>query len=117
MMIASSRCWYYLILAIVLEIIGTGLLKYYTLQGRWDGYVYMLILISVSYYLLSLAVLRIPVSTAYASWEGLGLIGTTAVACGIFHESLGPQKLLAQVIIFCSLLLIKRGTSLQNKKE
>lgn len=111
------RCWYLLILAIVLELCGTSLLKFYSLQGRIDGYVYMIVFLCTSYYLLSLAVLRIPVSTAYAFWEGLGMIGTTTIACGLFQESMGPQKALALLLILTSLVLIKRGTSLIPDKE
>lgn len=111
------RCWLCLLLAIGFELCGTGLLKFYTLQGRIDGYVYMILFICISYYCLSKAVLKIPVSTAYAFWEGLGLLGTTAIACGLFHESMGPQKALALGIILISLALIKRGTSLVETEE
>lgn len=114
-MTMSQRCWACLILAIAFEICGTGLLKFYTMQGQLTGYVYMAVFISVSYYLLSLAMKKISLSLAYAFWEGVGLIGTTAVAYYIFQETITPQKFVALTIILLSLMLIKKGTTV--KKE
>ena len=38
--------------------------------------------------LLSLAVHKLPLGTAYAMWTGMGIIGTTVLGIVLFHETL-----------------------------
>lgn len=113
----TIRCWFLLFLAVLLELLGTTALKFFSLDDGMTGYGIMLACILVSYWLLSKAIEVIPVSTAYAIWEGTGLIGVTIVAYLLFHESLHPLKLLAFAAIIAGLLMIKSGTSVAPPKE
>ena len=109
--------WYMLLLAIILEITGTSLMKFFSLQGENYGYIFMILFISLSYFSLSKAVIKIPISTAYAVWEGIGLIGTAAVAYFIFGENMSLLKLLAFIAILTGLLMVKYGTSVKQKQD
>lgn len=101
-----------LLLAIVLEISGTALMKYFQDKDGLIGYLFMLVFISLSYITLSQAIKSIPISLAYAVWEGLGLTGTALIACLLFNESMPLQKLLSIMIIISGLILIEKGTSI-----
>lgn len=101
-----------LLLAIALEISGTALMKYLVDNNHANAYLYMLIFISFSYFFLSKAVRTIPISLAYAVWEGIGLAGTAFLAWLIFNESMNIQKLLSICIILTGLFMIKKGTVL-----
>lgn len=109
-MFKKKYCWYMLLLAIILEITGTSLMKYFSIKGSMEGYLFMIIFISCSYFSLSKAITKIPISTAYAIWEGIGLVGTTFIAWLIFHENMSPLKLTALLIILSGLIMIKEGT-------
>ena len=85
-------------------------MKFFFSFGRMEGYVFMLIFIGLSYFALSKAVIRIPISVAYATWEGVGLIGTAFVAWFVFNENMPPLKILAFAVILSGLLMIKKGT-------
>ena len=87
-MVTKKYCWLMLLLAIILEITGTALMKFFAIKGGMEGYILMLLFIFCSYFALSKAIVKIPISTAYAIWEGIGLIGTATVAYFIFNEDL-----------------------------
>lgn len=105
-----------LFLAILLEITGTSLMKFFSLQGENYGYFLMIIFIGLSYFSLSKAVIKIPISTAYAVWEGIGLIGTAIVAYFIFEEQMSTTKILAFLAILIGLFMVKYGTSTKPTK-
>lgn len=101
-----------LLTAIILEVAGTATMKYLIETDHPHSYLYMLLFISLSYYFLSKAVRSIPISLAYAVWEGLGLAGTAFIAWFIFQETMNLQKILSICIILSGLIMLKRGTSL-----
>ncbi len=101
---------YMLFAAIALEVSGTTFMKFSVTNELFIGYPVMLILMACSYYCLSKAVKKIPISVAYAVWEGIGLAGTAFMAWLIFNETMPPIKLFAFGIIIAGLIMIKKGT-------
>lgn len=108
--------WSMLLIAIMLELTGTSSMKFFTLQGGSEGYITMISCMLLSYFALSKAVVRIPISLAYAVWEGVGLIGTVFIAWFVFHEPMPPLKILGFFIILSGLVMIKLGTSVPAKE-
>ena len=95
---------YMLFAAIALEVTGTTFMKFSVMHEWFIGYPVMLLLMGFSYFCLSKAVKKIPISVAYAVWEGIGLMGTAFIAWIIFNEAMPPQKLFAFAIILIGLL-------------
>lgn len=102
---------YMLLAAIALEVTGTTFMKFSVMHELFIGYPVMLALMAFSYFCLSKAVKKIPISVAYAIWEGVGLAGTAVAAWLIFNESMPPQKLLAFAVILTGLTMLKNGTA------
>ena len=103
--------FYMLLAAIALEVSGTTFMKFSVTHEWLIGYPVMLAAMACSYFCLSKAVKKIPISVAYAVWEGLGLAGTALMAWLIFNESMPPQKLFAFAIILIGLTMVKNGTA------
>lgn len=95
--------WIFLTLAIILETVGTILLK------ASNGFSVLLPSVgtAVSYVLcfafLSHALKTIDVSIAYAIWAAVGILAVTVIGIVYFHESVTPLKIV-------SILLITLGT-------
>lgn len=53
----------------------------------------------MSFALLSLALKKLPVGTAYAVWTGIGTVGTAAVGMIIFNEPVTVLRLISVVLI------------------
>jgi small multidrug resistance pump len=95
-----------LALAIMVEIVATTLLKYS--QGftrvvpsslSIAGYI-------LSLYLLSLALVRIPVSTAYAIWSGAGTAVVAAIGWLFLGEAMGALKATAIGLIVVGVVML-----------
>jgi quaternary ammonium compound-resistance protein SugE len=61
----------------------------------------------VSFYLLALAVARLPLGNAYAIWTGIGALGTTAFGILLFGESRDPVRLVFVAMIVAGIVGLK----------
>jgi len=57
-----------------------------------------------SFILLSLALKKLPVGTAYAVWTGIGTIGTAVLGMVIFNEATTVLKLVSIVLILAGVV-------------
>ncbi|OQS48350.1 DMT family transporter [Chromobacterium violaceum] len=101
--------WLVLLAAIVCEIVGTSFMAVAARSGGYLGYVWMSLALALSYYLLSLALRAISVGVAYAVWEGLGLVGLTAVSVWLFGEKLVPQEIVGLGLALLGLVCVTMG--------
>lgn len=88
--------WVYLLAAIVLEVCGTLSMKLSEGFTRTGPSVMIFVFYVASIFMLTLAVKRIDVSTAYAVWAGLG---TTLIAVAGFVWFKEPVTVLKVVSI------------------
>ena len=107
--------WMFLVLSIVLEVTGTSIMK--GSQNGWPvlGMAVMYVLLGLSYFTLSKAVLRLPIGVAYAFWEGLGLCLISLVSVAVLGEQMGPVKLSAIGMLFLGTYLVHHGTESGEK--
>lgn len=101
----------YLILAVAIlsEVFGSAMLKVsdgfkkiMPTLGVVSGYV-------VSFYLFSLALMAIPLSTAYAIWSGVGTALTALIGVIIYKEGFNIRKVLGLVLIIGGVALLRSG--------
>lgn len=110
--------WILLALAIVAEITGTLSMKWASESGGNAGFILMLVMIAVSYILLSFAVKKIALGVAYALWEGIGILLITLFSVAIFGETLTTMKVAGLATLVCGIVLIKSGTrSVKSEKQ
>jgi multidrug transporter EmrE-like cation transporter len=103
-----------LLLAIFCEVVGSSNLK--ASQG------FTLVLPSIvtvlgyglSFWLFSLSLRTLSLSTAYAVWAGLGVAGTTAVSVIIFRELLTMERVIAMLLIIGGVVLLH--SDMENKQ-
>ena len=84
--------WVYLLGAICLEVVGTVSLKFSNGFTDWRFAVLSLSLYGVSFWVLSLTLRTIPVSTAYAVWSGLGTAAVAVIGMMFFKEPMSVLK-------------------------
>ncbi|OCX42137.1 multidrug transporter [Campylobacter ornithocola] len=98
--------WFFLIGAIVFEVIGTSFLK---MENKIFGYVFMSLFIAFSYFLMGLAVRKIQVGIAYAVWELLGMVLILLVSFLLFNESLTNYQILGILLSIIGIIMINLG--------
>ncbi|WP_342320793.1 multidrug/spermidine efflux SMR transporter subunit MdtJ [Kosakonia sp. BYX6] len=102
--------WILLALAIIAEITGTLSMKWASINGSHSGFILMLVMIALSYILLSFAVKKIALGVAYALWEGIGIVLITVLSVVLFDEPLSPLKAAGLTTLVIGIVLIKSGT-------
>lgn len=93
--------WLLLILAGLVEVVWAVGLKYTDGFTRLLPSVLVTVAMAVSLGLLGLASRNLPIGTAYAIWVGIGAVGTVVAGIMLFHEPLGPAK-----IVFVAMLVV-----------
>lgn len=103
-----SSHWFFLLAAIAVEIVATAALKS-VVSAPWLVTLLPLVLIGLSFALLSVALRVIPLAVAYAVWEGLGIVGIALVGHLLFGEHLTPERMIALAAILAGVVLLERG--------
>jgi quaternary ammonium compound-resistance protein SugE len=85
--------WIYLMVAGLLEIGWAAGLKATEGFSRPWPVVFTILGMTASVFFLALAIQKIPLSTGYAIWTGIGAIGTAILGILVFSESASPARL------------------------
>src|SRR5690349_10565672 len=101
--------WFYLLLAIVLEVTGTTCMKLSAGFTKTLPSVLMFVFYLLSFSAMTLALKKVDVSVAYAIWSGMG----TALIAGIgilwFNEPLTMTKLISLALIIIGVIGLNLG--------
>lgn len=108
--------WLVLLAAIAVEIVATAALKS-VVSAPWLVGVLPLLLIGLSFALLSIALRVIPMAVAYAVWEGLGIVGIAAMGHLLFGEHLTAGRFAALAAILAGIVLIEAGVGHDGDAE
>jgi len=111
------RYWILLALAIAAEITGTLSMKWASVTDDKAGFIFMLVMIALSYIFLSFAVKRIALGVAYAIWEGLGILFITLFSVMLFDETLSAMKIVGLLTLVTGVALIKSGTLSRKEQQ
>lgn len=118
--------WIFLIIAILLEVSAVGLLQgipkilnalniehislfNFTLSHTFIAKANLLIMISISYYCMSLALREIALGVAYSIWEIIGLIGILFISFVFFNPSLSTQQYIGIALGFIGVICVILG--------
>ena len=103
--------WLLLALAILLEVVGTtcmklsdGLTRFWPAMGMGVCYI-------ASFYVLSLALKVIPVSIAYATWSGLGIVLIAVIGYLVFGQSLDWPAVIGIAMIVAGVIVVNGFSS------
>ena len=85
--------WFYLIIAGCFEILGVVLLNQLARTSRWYYIILLALTFVLSFTTLKLAMVSIPMGTAYALWTGIGTAGGTLIGMLFYQESTHPLRI------------------------
>lgn len=98
--------WIALISAGLMEVIGVWNLKRVA-EGNVKAILFAFVTMGSSLYLLSIALIDIPMGTGYAIWTGIGTVGTAIVGIILFKDSKDPKRLACIALVLLSTLALK----------
>lgn len=91
--------WFYLLLAILLEVSGTTCMKLSEGFSKTVPSLLLFVFYTLSVVLLTLAVKRLDISIAYAVWSGLGTALMAVIGIAWFDEPLTTLRAVALGLI------------------
>lgn len=110
-----SGAWFYLLLAIVSEISSVVVMKLISGEASWAGMILMYFSVGLSFTFMALALKKITLAVAYATWESLGLIAITAIGSIFFREHLSGLQLTGIMFLLGGVMLVNSAESDQEK--
>ena len=96
--------WMYLIIAGFFEIFWAVGLKFSQGFSKILPSVLTVTGMLASFYFLSLALKKLPLSIAYAIWTGIGTVGTVLFGVIYFDESISTAKIICVGMIICGII-------------
>lgn len=110
--------WFYLVLAVVFEVVGTTIMKWFVNQGYMlSGTLFVTFMVGLAYLSLSQATTRIPVALANAFWEGLGMLLIALVSFAFLGEAISAGQAFALLLALLGIVVINYGAYVQNNPK
>ena len=99
--------WVYLFLAGVCEVVwAVGLKRSEGFTRPWTT-AWTILMMLVSFYLLSIAMKSLPLGTAYAVWTGIGAVGTVIYGMVVLGEARDVGRILCILMIVGGIVGLK----------
>lgn len=98
--------WFYLLVAIVAEVIATTALKASDGLSRLAPTAITVVGYGIAFYLLALALKTIPVGVAYAIWSGAGIVAIAIIGYFVFGQILDAPGLIGIGLILAGVLVL-----------
>lgn len=99
--------WIYILLADVFEVAWPFVLKRTTGFPRWTTALLAVAIALPVFFLLGESVKRLPASTVYASFVGIGTLGTAIVGITFFGESANLGRVASFILIVIGVVGLK----------
>lgn len=97
----------YLVGAIISEVFGSTMLKVVSLSTKRGPLIGVIVGYFIAFYLLSLALLTIPLSFSYAVWSGVGTALTAVVGFVLFKEKINKNIVIGICLLIIGIVLMK----------
>ena len=105
--------YWYLIIAIVAEVVATSALKQSDGFSRLLPSVVVMVGYGASFYFLSLVLRTIPVGVAYAVWAGLGIVLISIVAAVLYDQKMDMPAVLGIGLIISGVVVLRLFSSMK----
>ncbi|MEF0942499.1 SMR family transporter [Rhizobium sp. BR 362] len=103
---ANASVYAMLLVAIVLEVVGTTALQMSQQFTRLGPSIVLVLCYVAAFYFLSLTLRVIPVGIAYAIWSALGIVLISAVGLVFFRQKLDLAAIIGLGLIIAGVLVV-----------
>lgn len=97
----------YLVGAIISEVFGSTMLKLTSVSVKKGPLIGVIFGYLIAFYLLSLALLTIPLSFSYAVWSGVGTALTAIIGFLIFKEQINKNIVIGICLLVIGIIMMR----------
>ena len=105
--------YWYLIIAIIAEVLATSALKQSDGFSRLLPSVVVMVGYGASFYFLSLVLRTVPVGVAYAVWAGVGIVLITIVGAVLYDQKMDMPAVLGIGLIISGVVVLRLFSSMK----
>ena len=98
--------YFYLLIAIITEVIGTIALKESSEFTKIIPSIVVIVGYGFSFYFMTLALRVIPLGITYAIWSGLGIVILAIIGTLFYHETLDIPAIIGMATIIIGVIII-----------
>lgn len=98
---------FYLAGAIISEVFGSSMMKLTAINNSKKPILGIIFGYALSFYLLSLTLITMPLSFAYAVWSGVGTALTAIIGFMIFKEKINKQMVIGISLLITGVVLMR----------
>lgn len=98
--------YWFLVIAIVSEVIGTLALKASNEFTHWFYSSASIVSYVVAFYFLSLVLKTIPIGIAYAIWAGMGIVLVASISAIVYKEIPDTAAIIGMVLIISGVVIM-----------
>lgn len=109
--------YFYLMYAIVFEVIGTTMLKLSDGFSNLAPSIGVIAGFGISFTFMIFALQMIPLSLAYSIWAGLGTAGTGIISVIVFNEVLSTLNIIGLTIIITGVVIMNMSNNRENQTQ
>jgi small multidrug resistance pump len=92
--------------AIIMELAGTIFMKYSDGFSKFIPAIACIISYVICFFFLSKSLQDINLSTAYATWSGVGIVVSTIFSVLFFREGISVSGILGIILIVCGVVIV-----------
>ncbi|MED4591598.1 SMR family multidrug efflux transporter EbrB [Bacillus safensis] len=107
----------YLTGAILTEVFGSTMLKLSQGFSQLLPSIGVLIGFGCAFTFLSLALKTIELSSAYATWSGVGTALTALVGLVLFNETISTKGYIGLALVICGVIVLNQSTKQKNETK
>lgn len=111
----ENRGWMYLIIGGILEIFWALTLKKSHGFTELHYSLITIVLVVISFYIFSKAMMMLPSGIAYTVYTGIGAIGTIVFGVLVLHESLNWRKVCFTLLLLIGIIGLKTSEGKEAK--
>ena len=102
--------WVYLLLAGWFDVVWSTAMKESHGFTKLVPSIFTLVFMLLSFALRAISMKTLPLGTSDTVWVGIGAIGAFILGVTMFGESLNPMRVIAVLLIFSGVVLLKLAT-------
>ncbi len=109
-----SKSWFYVAMTSFFELVW---IYGFNVASEWWHWIFIIAFIMIDFHFLTLACKALPTGTVYASFAGIGTIGTAVMDVFFFGQSLNFGKILFIIVLVLGVIGLNLADVLEEKKS
>ncbi len=108
-----NKSWFYVAMTSFFELVW---IFGFNVASEWWHWIFIVLFIFIDFHYLTLACKDLPTGTVYATFAGIGTVGTALMDVFFFEQSLNMSKIIFILILLVGVIGLNLVDAIEEKK-